>query len=54
MPMCMKVESPITATMLFLSSLAARPLSMPSATPIEAPIEMQLSRAFQGWPAPSV
>ena len=54
MPMCMKVESPITAITAFLASAGPRPLSMPSATPIEAPIEMQVSSAFQGWPAPRV
>ena len=54
MPMCMKVESPITATMRLSASAAPRPLSAPSAIGSEAPMQTVLSRAFHGWPAPSV
>ena len=54
MPMCMKVESPMTATMRLFLSASPRPLSMPSATPIEAPMQMVESSEFHGWPAPRV
>ena len=41
MPMCRKVESPITARMRLSLSASPRPLSRPRAMPIEAPIEMR-------------
>ena len=44
----------MTATMCLFSSDWPRPLSMPCAMLSEAPMQVQVSSAFQGWPAPRV
>ena len=44
----------ITATMCFFWSDSPRPLSMPWAMLSDAPMQVQVSSAFQGWPAPRV
>ncbi|MND03953.1 hypothetical protein D3C83_240100 [compost metagenome] len=54
MPVCRKVESPITARTGFAFASPSNAFAMPCATPSDAPIEMIESIAFHGSPQPSV
>ena len=53
MPECMKVESPMTATVL-CSLSGPRILLNPCSAPMEAPMQSVISMAASGATAPSV
>ena len=52
MPLCMKVESPMTATIFLAAS--GRTFSKPWRTPMDAPMQMVESMADRGAEAPRV